>query len=80
MERHALSARAIEREYRVRRDRIGEAVRTGELPAARLGSRRFTILRRDFEAWLSRHPAARPASHDAVAVVRARIEREERRA
>jgi excisionase family DNA binding protein len=62
MER-ALSIRAIGREYGVSRDRVGEAIRSGELPAAPLGVRRFAILRSDFEAWLQSHPKRTKASN-----------------
>lgn len=75
MARHGLTARAIQREYGIRRERIGEAVNAGELPAARLGARRFLILRDDFEAWLRRH-AVRPAGDHVERRVAALLDRE----
>jgi excisionase family DNA binding protein len=78
MERHALSARAIEREFGVGRDRICEAVHGGDLPASRFGKRRFAILRTDVEAWLRSH-AFRPNAH-AESVVERVLAREARRA
>jgi len=51
----ALTARAVAREYGISRDRVRAAIRSGDLPAARLGRRSYTLLRRDVEAWIERH-------------------------
>ena len=76
MARAALSLRAIERDYGVSRRRAAEAIRLGELRAAVLGVRRYTVLRSDIEAWLCRH-AVRRDGH-AERVVEARLAREAR--
>lgn len=73
-DRQALSARAVSREYGISRETLVAAMAAGELRAARLGSRRYTILRRDLEAWLYGH-AVRPSSR-AEDVVTRRLERE----
>jgi hypothetical protein len=76
LQRAALSVRGIEREYGVSRTRVMEAIRAGEVAASRLGSRRYSVLRTDFEAWLRRQ-AIRPTSHaeQRVAEILAREER-----
>jgi len=59
-----LSVRGLAREYHVDRARLAQAIATGELPAQRLGRRRFLVLRSDAEDWLRRFrvaPSARPA-------------------
>jgi hypothetical protein len=48
----ALSASGVEREYGIGRVVIVNAVRSGELPASRLGAKRLFILREDLEAWV----------------------------
>jgi len=67
MDRHALSARGVEREYQIGRDRVIAAVRAGELPAARLGARRILILRTDLERWIRAH-TIRPTTDARVRV------------
>lgn len=54
--RRALTLRGTEREYGISRAVLSAAIRTGDLPAARIGERRLTILARDVEEWLARHP------------------------
>ncbi len=76
-QRTALTARGVEREYGIARDRVCDAIRAGELPAARIGRRVYTILRRDIEAWLSAH---RVVPADAARRVDEVLGREARRA
>ena len=75
VERAAFSIRQISRVYGVGRRTVSDAIRRGELPAAKLTPKRFVILRRDFEAWLRSH-AAFPTDH-AIARVEAVLAREE---
>lgn len=72
----ALSERGVEREYRISRARVADAIRRGELRASRLGTRRLTILRSDVERWIRSH-AVRP-SDSAAARVDEVLERETR--
>lgn len=48
----AFSIRGLSRAYGISRRRIACAIAAGELHAARLGKRRFIILRRDAERWI----------------------------
>lgn len=57
----ASSVRGLNRRYGVSRDFIYDAIARGELPAARIGKRRFLVLHRDFESYL-RSLAIRPTS------------------
>jgi len=71
----AYSLRAANRATGISRDTLADAIATGALPAARLGLRRYTILRRDLEEWLERR---RVAPQDPAAVVRRILAREAR--
>jgi hypothetical protein len=51
----AYTLRGVERAFGISRARLSEAVRTGALPAARLGSRRMTILRGDVLRYIKKH-------------------------
>ncbi|GAF77548.1 unnamed protein product [marine sediment metagenome] len=73
-EREAFSLRSLARRYHVDRAIISELVRSGQLPAARIGKRRLLVLRRDWEALL-RRKAIRPDSNT-VRVVEERLKRE----
>ena len=55
----AYTLRGVEREFGISRARLSEAIRSGALPAARLGSRRMTILRSDVLQYIKKH-AIRP--------------------
>ena len=66
--------RGVERAFGISRTRLSEAIRAGELPAAQLGARRFTILRSDLEVWLRRY--AIPPSPHAEQVVEKVLKRE----
>lgn len=59
-DRIAYSAREAARLLGVDRARIAAAIATGELPAYRLGRRRYAIRRDDLDAWLARHRVADP--------------------
>ena len=61
--RRALSARGVEREYGVDRGLVGRAIRTGQLPASRVGRRRYLVFRDDVEGWL-RAFKVKPGSGD----------------
>jgi predicted DNA-binding transcriptional regulator AlpA len=74
--REAYTLRGAERAFGISRSRLSEAIRSGELPASRLGARRLTILRSDAQNWIRRH-AVRPSTH-AAARVEEVLEREVR--
>lgn len=59
----ALSARGVARHLGVSLVTVRAAIVAGELPAARLGRRRLTILRADVDAWIRRHQI-RPTDED----------------
>lgn len=69
---HPLSIRAAARLLGVARERISDAVKSGELPNYRLGRRRLLIYRRDLESWVRSHPG-RPS--EPLAAIRAARER-----
>jgi len=73
-EREAFSLRALCRAYGIDASVPSRAIRAGELPAARLGKRRFLILRADWEKFV-RRKAVQPDSH-AACVVEQRLRRE----
>ena len=83
-QREALSAREAARTFGISADRICAAIARGELEAARLGTRRYQILREDLVSWLRRNRAAgapaRPelpqVSAHAAAVAEGRLDRE----
>jgi len=77
IERRGYTLRAASRAYGISRWTLAAAIRRGELPAARLGTHRLTILASDIESFLRRH-AVRPTSH-AEAVVEEVLRREEQR-
>ena len=66
MDRVGFSLRQLERRYGIARDRWSAAIRAGELPAARIGLRRFTVLERDAEGWLARYRVHPSLSAEAV--------------
>ena len=78
MDRAAYTLRGVERALGIDRRTVSAAIRAGELPAARLGSRRMLILATDIETWL-RSKAVRPNAH-AESVVARVLAREARRA
>ena len=51
----AYTLRGVERAFGISRARLSEAIRSGALPAARLGSRRMTILRGDVLQYIQKH-------------------------
>jgi hypothetical protein len=74
--KHALSLRALSREYGIDRSFLSGLVHSGQLPALRRG-RRIVVLRADFELWFRRHAISTTAH--AERVVQERIEREEQK-
>lgn len=60
--RFALSARGVARLLGVSPDLVLEEIRTGRLPAYRLGRRRLLVRREDVEAWLAAR-RVRPTAH-----------------
>ena len=77
MERAALTLRGVERALGLDRRTISAAIKSGELPATRIGKRNLLILRSDVESWLRRH-ALCPNAH-AEARVEQLLARESRR-
>lgn len=73
MASEASSVRGIQRRYGVAREIIAREIKAGRLPASRIGERRYLVLHRDFERWLSAR-AVRPAAH-AEAVAQRVLER-----
>ena len=72
--RIAFSVREAARACGLSRDALRAAIRAGELPAARIGSRRLVVLASDLEAWIRRHTIS--PSADAHAVVEQVLARE----
>jgi excisionase family DNA binding protein len=64
--RAALSLRGIATEYGIDRARVAVAVRSGELPASRLGRQRMLVLRSDVEEWLRRYRVTPERDRDAA--------------
>ena len=77
-DRQAYTLRGAARAYGLARDTLAAAIRAGDLPASRLGSRRLVILRRDLDAWLVAHRV--PVGDTAEHVVARILAREARRA
>jgi excisionase family DNA binding protein len=78
MDQTAYTLRGVERALGIDRRTVSAAIRAGELPAARLGSRRLLILATDIETWLRRH-AIQPTARAELLVERV-LAREARRA
>jgi len=77
----AFSLRRAARFYGLSRDVFTAAIAKGDLPAARLGLRSYTILNADILDWLRRHTVwpTKPATNNhARQVVERRLEHEAR--